>query len=144
MPLQTFRYAACGGGNTLLSLVIFAVSYNFVFDKSLVQLGPITISPHIAAMILSFLFTFPIGFYLARNVVFSGSPLRGRHQLIRYFTTTIGSVLLNYANLKIMVDLLHFYPTIAQSINVVIVVTFSYLMQKHFAFARKSHSVQKT
>lgn len=144
MPLQTFRYAACGGGNTLLSLLIFFLSYNFLFDKQLVHLGFVTISPHIAAMILSFLLTFPIGFYLARNVVFSGSALRGRHQLIRYFTTTMGSVLLNYANLKIMVDLLHFYPTIAQTINVAIVVTFSYLMQKYFAFARKSHTVSKT
>ncbi len=144
MSLQTFRYAACGGGNTALGLLVFFVGYNFLFHKQLVHLGSLTLSPHIAAMVLSFLVSFPIGFYLARYVVFSGSALRGRHQLVRYFTTTMGSLLLNYANLKIMVDLLHFYPTIAQSINVVIVVTFSYLMQKHFAFARRSHAVQKT
>jgi putative flippase GtrA len=91
-------------------------------------------------MILSFVTTFPIGFYLARNVVFSGSSLRGLKQLFRYFATAIGSIVLNYINLKILVELLHIYPTIAQMLNVVVVVTFSYLMQKHFAFKKHSTS----
>lgn len=134
MPYQTFRYAACGGGNTLLGICIFFYGYNFIFKKSIVHIYSISISPHIAAMLLSFCITFPIGFYLARRVVFSGSALRRRYQLFRYFATTIGSVVLNYINLKLLVDELHLYPTIAQIFNVIIVVTFSYLMQKHFAF----------
>jgi len=140
MPPQTFRYAACGAGNTLLGLLVFFVSYNFVFDKKLVHLPFITFTPHIAAMILSFLVSFPMGFYLARYVVFSSSTIRGRHQLFRYFTTTIGSVLLNYFNLKILVEIFHIYPTISQIINTLIVVTFSYLMQKHFAFRHTANN----
>ncbi|MES2649430.1 MAG: GtrA family protein [Bacteroidota bacterium] len=140
MPKQTFMYAACGGGNTLLGIFAFFFSYNFVFKKELVHLPFITFTPHIAAMIVSFLITFPIGFYMARYVVFSGSVLRGRHQLVRYFATATGSVILNYINLKIMVDKLQFYPTIAQVINTVIVVAFSYLMQKYFAF--KTNAVE--
>ncbi len=134
MPMQTFRYAACGGGNTLLGLFVFSASYNFILKKRMVHLPFVTISPHIAAMIISFLVSFPLGFYLARNVVFASSILRGRQQLARYFATALGSIVLNYINLKIFVDLLHLYPTAAQIINVVIVVCFSYLMQKHFAF----------
>ena len=134
MPKQTFMYAACGGGNTLLGLFSFFISYNFIFKKQLVHLPFITFSPHIAAMIVSFLVTFPLGFYLARYVVFSTSTLRGRHQLVRYFGTAIGSVILNYINLKILVEIFHFYPTISQIINTIIVIAFSYLMQKHFAF----------
>ena len=134
MPFQTFRYAACGAYNTATGILVFFVGYNFIFKKQLVPTPIVTLSPHIAAMILSFMVTFPIGFYLARYVVFSGSMLRRRDQLFRYFLTTIGSVFLNYINLKIMVDILGFYPTIAQTLNVVIVVTFSYLMQKYFAF----------
>lgn len=137
MPLQTFRYAACGGGNTLLSLFIFSFSYNFIFQKKLVDVYVHTFKPHVASLILSFVLTLPIGFYLARNVVFPTSNLRGRHQLFRYFATAIGSLLLNYVNLLILVDLLHIYPTPAQIINTVIVVSFSYLMQKHFAFRKK-------
>ena len=101
MPKQTFMYAACGGGNTALGLLVFFISYNFIFNKQLVHLPFITFKPHIAAMILSFLVTFPVGFYMARYVVFSESTLRGRHQLVRYFATAIASVVLNYINLKI-------------------------------------------
>src|ERR671921_765144 len=94
MPKQTFMYAACGSGNTALGLLVFFISYNFVFKKQLVHLPFITFTPHIAAMILSFLFTFPMGFYMARYVVFSESTLRGRHQLMRYFATAMASVVL--------------------------------------------------
>ncbi len=134
MPIQTFRYAACGGGNTALGVFVFFVGYNFIFEKQIVHTPIIALSPHIAAMILSFLVTFPLGFFLARYIVFPGSFMKKRYQLFRYFLSTLGSLFLNYINLKIMVDILAFYPTIAQMVNVVIVVTFSYLMQKYFAF----------
>lgn len=132
--MQTFRYAACGGGNTALGVFVFFVGYNFIFEKQIVHTPIIALSPHIAAMILSFLVTFPLGFFLARYIVFPGSFMKKRYQLFRYFLSTLGSLFLNYINLKIMVDILAFYPTIAQMVNVVIVVTFSYLMQKYFAF----------
>ena len=134
MPLQTYRYAACGGGNTALGIFVFFVGYNFIFKKQVVHTTIIALSPHIAAMILSFFVTFPLGFFLARYVVFPGSFMRKSYQLFRYFVSTLGSLFLNYINLKIMVDILGFYPTIAQMVNVAIVVTFSYLMQKYFAF----------
>lgn len=143
MPRQTFMYAACGGGTTMLGILVFFTSYNFIFKKQLVHLPLVTLSPHIAAMMLSFMVTFPLGFYLSRYVVFSESMMRKRHQLPRYFATTIGSLVLNYINLKIMVDLLHFYPTISQVINTAIVVTFSYLMQKHFAFKHRNDKTQE-
>ena len=142
MPLQTFRYAACGGGTTVLGIATFYVGYNFLFKKQVVHLPFFALEPHIAAMFLSFIVTFPLGFYLSRNVVFTGSALRGRHQLVRYFGSAMGSVLLNYINLKIMVDGLHIYPTIAQVINTVIVIAFSYLMQKHFAFRHAPKPLQ--
>ena len=135
-------YAACGGGTTMLGLFVFFISYNFIFKKELVHLPLVTLSPHIAAMIASFLVSFPTGFYLSRYVVFSGSLLRGRHQLIRYFGTTMGSLVLNYVNLKIMVDIFKFYPTIAQVINTTLLITFSYFMQKHFAFKHQQKQPQ--
>ncbi len=134
MSFQTFRYAACGGGNTALGIFIFFIGYNFIFQKQVYHTPVMAFSPHIAAMILSFLVTFPIGFFLARYVVFTGSFMKKRYQIFRYFLTTLGSLGLNYINLKILVDFLGLYPTIAQIINVFIVVAFSYTMQKYFAF----------
>ncbi len=140
MSRQTFYYAACGGGNTALSIFIFFISYNFILSKQNLELPFVVISPHIASMIIAFLITFPIGFYLATTIVFDGSILKRRYQLIRYFLSAMGSVVLNYINLKILVDLLHIYPTPSQIINTIIVVSFSYLSQKYFAFTKKSRT----
>jgi putative flippase GtrA len=63
MDIKTFRYLACGGGNTLLDIFLYFISYNFILDKSAVQLPFLTISPHIAAFIISFSITFPLDFY---------------------------------------------------------------------------------
>lgn len=136
MPKQTFYYAACGGGNTLFGLLIFFVCENYVFAKQPVDLWLFVMKSHKAAMVANFMFSFPTGFYLARYVVFSGSALKGRSQLIRYFITNMLSLLLNYINLTVLVDWLAIYPTPAQIINTVIVVIFSYLAQKYFAFKR--------
>ncbi|MCU0405344.1 MAG: T9SS type A sorting domain-containing protein [Chitinophagaceae bacterium] len=61
MPFQTFRYAACGAYNTAMGILVFFVGYNFIFKKQLVPTPIVTLSPHIAAMILSFMVTFPVG-----------------------------------------------------------------------------------
>src|SRR5829696_7169794 len=72
MPLQTYHYAACGGSNTLLSLMIYSVAHNFIFKKQVVHLGFLAFEPYIAALFIAFLITFPIGFYLSMYVVFHG------------------------------------------------------------------------
>lgn len=58
LPLQTFRYAVCGGLNLGLNWVLYAVLYNFILDKKIVDLGVVAVSPYIAA----FLIVFPITF----------------------------------------------------------------------------------
>ncbi len=137
MTLETFRYAACGGFNTALDIIIFFVCYNFVFDKQVVHFANLSISAHIASFLAAFVITFPIGFYLSRYVVFSNSNVRGRTQLIRYFLLVLGCIGLNYMFLKIFVEIFHIYPTVAKIITTVIVVVFSYVMQKHFTFKTK-------
>ena len=134
MPLQTFRYAACGGSNTLLSLALYAVSYNFIFQKEILHLGFVSFKPHIAALFFATAVTFPIGFYLSLYVVFQGSEMKKRIQLFRYFLVVMGCVILNYAGLKLFVEVFHWYPTLSQILNTSIVVLFSYVSQRHFSF----------
>lgn len=144
MPLQTYHYAACGGGNTALGIVIYYIAYNFILAKQLVHIGPLTISPHIMALFISTAITLPIGFYLSFFVVFKGSYLKRRVQAFRYFLVWMGCLLLNYVLLKLFVDVWHWYPTLAQIANTVIVVLFSYFSQRHFSFRiRKSTAVSK-
>ena len=136
MPLQTFRYAACGGGNMVLNLVIYAIAYNFILKKQIVYTPVMAISPHIAAYIISFFITFPIGFYLSMFVVFPESYLRKRIQLFRYFTVVIICIILNYVLLKLFVDVWKWYPTPSMFVNTLLIVTFSYFSQRHFSFKK--------
>lgn len=134
MDIKTFRYIACGGGNTLLDIIIYFISYNFILNKAVVDLHFFSISPHIAAFIIAFLITFPTGFFLMKYIVFTDSVLKGRVQLFRYFILVFVCILLNYIFLKIFVEQLGFYPTISKILTTVIVVSFSYLTQRYYTF----------
>ena len=134
MPRQTFRYAVCGGCNTVLDILLFFVSYNFVFKKQLVHTPLITLSPHIAAFLFAFVITFPVGFFLSRYVVFEESGVRKREQLPRYFMVVSGAILLNYFFLKVLVEGFGLYATLSKIITTFFVVCFSYFSQRYFTF----------
>ncbi|MBU6262529.1 MAG: GtrA family protein [Bacteroidetes bacterium] len=134
MPHQTFRYAACGGFNTVLDIGLFFVSYNYLFHKEPQHIGWLTISPHIASFLSAFLVTFPIGFYLSRYVVFQETSVAKKVQLFRYFIVVLGCLILNYIFLKIFVEVLGWYATPSKLATTVFVVAFSYFMQKYFTF----------
>ena len=134
MPLQTFRYAACGGANLVLSWVLYAVVYNFVLGKQLVDLGFVAISAPIAAFLIVFPITYLSGFWLQKYIAFKASPLRTRTQLVRYLLSVCGSVVLNYLGLKFFIEVVHLWPTFSQVITSLITIVYSYLMQKYFTF----------
>ena len=136
MPIQTYHYAACGGGNTLFNIFLYHIFYNFVLHKQVLHLGFIAFKPHIAAFLMAFVITFPIGFYLSMFVVFQGSYLRRRIQFVRYFMVSMFCVALNYILLKFFIEGLgwHNHPTLSLIATAVVVVTFSYVSQKTFSF----------
>lgn len=138
---QTFRYLACGGGNTILDILIYFVSYNFILDKRVVRLGSVTIEPHIAAFIMSFSVSFPLGFALSKYVVFTESNLKGRIQLFRYALLVGMCILLNYFFLKLFVEWFHWFPTPSKVLTTAIVAVFSYVSQRNFTFKIKDAPV---
>jgi putative flippase GtrA len=137
MPLQTFRYAACGGGNTLLGLIVYFITYRYILKEQNLNLGFYAFRPHIAALFTSFCINFVVGFLLMKFVVFTQSNLRGRIQLFRYFISFFINLVLNYGLLKLFVDVLHWDAIASQLLTTCIVVTLSYLSQKHFSFKVK-------
>ena len=134
MPLQTFRYAACGGGNTVLGLLIYSAAYKYVFHEKNVHIGFLVFTPHSASLFLSFLINFPIGFMLMKFVVFIDSNIRGRIQLFRYFFVFVSNLALNWVLLKMLVDGLKMNAIVAQVVATAVVVLISYLLQRHFTF----------
>ena len=136
LNIENYRYAVCGSLNTGLDIILYFIFYHFVLDKEIVNLDLLKISPHIAAFLMSFAITFPIGFFLMRGIVFPESQIRGRVQLARYFSVVCLNLLLNYLFLKLFVDILGMYPTPSKMAITVIIVTITYLLQKNFTFKK--------
>jgi putative flippase GtrA len=137
MPLQTFRYAACGGGNALFGLLVFTIGFEHIFARRNFDLGFMVFEPYSAALLLSSTITFIIGFLLNKYVVFTSSYLRGRVQLFRYFLSFTFNLFLNYGLLKLLVEMLHLDPVLSQVISICVVIGVSYLTQRHFTFRMK-------
>lgn len=134
---QTFRYLACGGTNTLFDLVLYATAYNIILHKQPVHIGGLTITPYIAAFIMSFSISFPSGFILSKYIVFPESNLHGKVQLFRYALLVGMCILLNYVFLKIFIEWFGMFPTPAKLLTTICVALFSYISQRNFTFKVK-------
>ena len=53
---------------------------------------------------------------------------------MRYLMLVLVCILLNYVFIKLFVEQFGIYPTPAKMLTTIIVVSFSYLTQKHFTF----------
>jgi putative flippase GtrA len=133
--LQTFRYAACGGSNSIFDICLYFITYNYILQKTVVHVGGIAISPHIAAMILTFPITLLSGFTLMRYIVFPDAKHTSKRvQGSKYATVVFCCLLLNYIFLKLFVEKFGWWPLPSKIITTILVVLFSYFSQKHFTF----------
>lgn len=137
MPEQTFRYAVCGGSNTVLGLGLYYVFLKLVFREQVVNLGFYVFEAYTIALGISFCVNFLVGFILMKYVVFVDSNLRGRIQVMRYFLTFTLNLTLNYVLLKLFVEVIKWDALLSQILTTCIVITISYLSQKHFSFKVK-------
>ncbi len=138
IPLQLFRYGACGGMNMVLDWVLYCVVYNFVVGHDVVAISMCGMTMHLSAHVMAFLIVFPVtlltGFWLNRNVTFTQSSLRGYKQLSRYILIVVVNLLVNYVGLKLLVDVCGIYPTPSKIIITLVTVMISFFGQKYFSF----------
>lgn len=134
IPKEIFRYGATGGANTVLDILLYFVFYRYILDMEILHLGFVAISPHIAAFLLVFPITFTTGFLLAKYVTFTSSELKGKIQLFRYALSVGGSILLNYVFLKLFVEYFNLYATLSKIITTLLVIVYSYVIQRYFTF----------
>ena len=132
----TYYYAACGGGNLVLSWLLFFVFFQFLFQKQVFYIDWInySLSAYTLSSFLCFLISFGVGFLLMKYVVFTESELKGRIQLFRYGLSSLMTWFAHWMILKLFIEWLGFYPSIANVISSCIVVLISYLLQKKFTF----------
>jgi putative flippase GtrA len=134
MDKQTYHYLACGGSNTLFGLILFFYFEHYFFHQTSINIGFIVIHAHIAAFIISFLITFPIGFLMSRYIVWNDSNLAGKKQLFRHMLFVVLSVFMNYGFLKLFVEFFNWWPMPSQFLTTCIIVVFSYITQKYISF----------
>ncbi len=135
MTLTTFRYAACGGFNTVFAVFLYFIGNNFIFKKQNVDLGFMVMDGKIAPdYLFAIWIAFPVGFYLSRYVVFQESTLHKRVQAFRYLVVIVGNMILNYVCLKIFTRVFDPYNTIGKIATAIVVIVYSYFAQRNFSF----------
>jgi putative flippase GtrA len=137
MPIETFRYAACGGINTMSGLLVWYVCYHFVFSRMVVNLVFYSFESYTLALLVSSSYSFTLGFLLNKYVVFTSSNLKGRIQLFRYFLSFAFNLILNYFLLKCLVEKFQWDAFISQLLTTFVVIGVSYFSQKYFTFKIK-------
>ncbi|NME71301.1 GtrA family protein [Flammeovirga aprica] len=134
IPIKTFRYAAIGGGNMALDLVLYYLIFHYVLDQKNVDFGLFVMSSHIAALFMVYPITLTSGFFLQKYITFQDSNLKGWVQFFRYFQVSIGSIFINYILMKVFVDMMHFYPTPSKLLTTIVAVIFAYISQHFYTF----------
>lgn len=131
---QVFRYLACGAITAVLDAVWYYIIYHYVVRMEFIDLGFIVVSPHIAALCLVFPITFFTGFWLNRNVAFKATHISTLPQLAKYALTIVGSILLNYACMKLLVEACDIWATPSKMITTVICAVYSFIAGRYFTF----------
>lgn len=137
VPLKTYRYAVCGGSNLVLDIVLYYLFYHYLVAKENVDFYFFVMSPHIATLFIVFPITLLTGFLLNKHIAFIASNISTGIQLYRYVLVCLGAIVLNYAFMKIFVDMLEFYPTPSKIITTGIALVYSYTLQNKFSFKVK-------
>lgn len=133
---EFFRYAACGAANMALDALWYFVIYHYIVAERFIDLGFVTISPHIASLVVVFPITFFTGFWLNRNVAFVANRCKTQRQLMRYGLTVIGSIALNYGCMKLFVESFGIWPTPAKLLTTIVSVGYSFLAAKYYTFRK--------
>lgn len=137
MPLKTFRYAACGGGNLILDNILYAIFYHLIFQKQNIDIGFTVLSAYSASLFIVFPITFLTGFALNKFITFEESNIDSKVQFMRYFIVAMGAIGISFLLLKLFVDGFGIPAVPAKILTTIISVIYSYILQNKFTFTVK-------
>lgn len=122
---QRVAFVLVGAGNTLLSLVWFALAYQ-LFGRAIGYMG---------ALVVAYVLGVLCGFVLHRTFVFR---VRGRvwGDLVRFTSVHVGALAANAAMLPLAVEVAGLPVVPAQALVMVVTVVGSYLGHRWFSFRR--------
>lgn len=136
-----FGYGLCGAVNMSLDILWYYLVYHYLVCERFIDMGFVVMSPHILSLFIVFPITFFTGFWLNRNVAFRATTTSTNKQLIIYALTVVGSILINYACMKLFVEVCSIWPTPSKMLTTAVSVCYSYLMARYITFAPNSKEV---
>lgn len=136
-----FGYGLCGAVNMSLDILWYYLVYHYLVCERFIDMGFVVMSPHILSLFIVFPITFFTGFWLNRNVAFRTTTTSTNKQLTIYALTVVGSILINYACMKLFVEVCSIWPTPSKMLTTVVSVCYSYIMARYITFAPNSKEV---
>lgn len=137
LPKKTFRYGVTGTANSLLNILIYFLSYNYLLKAEPIEIGSFYITPYIAAYLVAFAVSFPVGFLLNKYIVFQQNDGRGRLQLALYASLCLFNAFMDYALLHLLVGYFGFWATPSQALIILCMAGVSYLFQTYVTFRKR-------
>ncbi|MBR4951486.1 MAG: GtrA family protein [Alistipes sp.] len=136
---EFFRYGVCGAANMILDALWYFAIYHFLIKARYIDLGIVTISPHISSLAIVFPITFFTGFLLNRHVAFHATQQQSGKQLKRYALSVLGSIVINYVCMKLFVEYFNIWPTPSKLLTTIVTVAYSFLAVKYFTFRNQNN-----
>lgn len=131
---EIFGYGLCGALNMALDTLWYFVIYHYIIAERFIDLGFVVVSPHIASLVVVFPITFFTGFWLNKYVAFRVTDYSKHNRLIRYAFSVLGSIVLNYVSMKLLVEYFMLWPTPSKMLTTLITACYSFLAAKFYTF----------
>ena len=132
---KIFRYLISAGLATWVDVVVYFVSFNYLYKKEDIDIfGFYTVSAPTASLILSYTIGLLTNFTLTKFLVFKESELETHKQLFRYVMVAILVLCLNYFLMSFLIRQLEWYPTLARAVSAVTIGVLSFVVHKTFSF----------
>lgn len=131
---EIFGYGLCGALNMALDTLWYFVIYHYIIAERFIDLGFVLVSPHIASLVVVFPITFFTGFWLNKYVAFRVTDYSKHNRLIRYAFSVLGSIVLNYISMKLLVEYFMLWPTPSKMLTTLITACYSFLAAKFYTF----------
>ena len=134
MTKQVYRFLAVGGVCFAVNILIFHSSYHWVYKPY--QISTPYLPAYMFAFFTSLAITILLGFFLNYYFVFHGSVLERRVQFFRFSYSTLLEAIAGYYLMRFFVEKLLWFPTLALIVNVAIVQTVNYFIQRDYSFKK--------
>ncbi|MFC5282748.1 GtrA family protein [Pedobacter alpinus] len=134
---KAVRFFLSAGVATLVDVVIYFITINYIFSHQRVKFLNLSASAHTFTLVISYSCGVIINFLLTKYAVFSESNVATKKQFFRFSLIAFLGFFANYGLLRFFVEILELYPTFSRIASALSLGIASYYVHKLFTFKVK-------